>query len=414
MVTTPDGGADSAPVSGAPRTHVPFVTKSAVVLLGMTALLNLYSTQPILGDIAAWVHIPTTDAAWTISTTTAGVAITAPFAGMLSDRVGRRRVIVVAVATMAVLTAAALTSWSYPALLAFRCAQGMCCPFVFAVVVAYIGEEYEPSTASTLNALYVAGTALGGFLGRMVAAILSDWTGSWRLSFLGNAVILAVTLAVTYWGLPPERQFIRTIDRGVGGFFVNAGRLLRKPRIVMTVLVGFALLFQQVASFTFASLALECPPFSLSTSTIGLIFVVFLIPTVTTPRFGALMDRWGPRWAFVASQSVSVGGLVLTLVPTIPTMIVGLALSCVGVFAGQAAGTLMVGRLATGARSTGVGLYLTGYYVGGAFGGVAPISFYSTAGWTAVVVLVLGVVLCAGVMGWWAWRPLGSQAHDPQ
>ena len=163
MVTTPDGGADSAPVSGAPRTHVSFVTKSAVVLLGMTALLNLYSTQPILGDIAAWAHIPTTDAAWTISTTTAGVAITAPFAGMLSDRVGRRRVIVVAVATMAVLTAAALTSWSYPALLAFRCAQGMCCPFVFAVVVAYIGEEYEPSTASTLNALYVAGTALGGF-----------------------------------------------------------------------------------------------------------------------------------------------------------------------------------------------------------------------------------------------------------
>ena len=414
MVTTPDGGADSAPVSGAPRTHVSFVTKSAVVLLGMTALLNLYSTQPILGDIAAWAHIPTTDAAWTISTTTAGVAITAPFAGMLSDRIGRRRVILAAVAAMAVMTVAALTSWSYPALLAFRCAQGMCCPFVFAVVVAYIGEEYEPSTASTLNALYVAGTALVGFLGRMVAAILSDWTGSWRLSFLGNAVILAVTLAVTYWGLPPERQFIRTVDRGVGGFFVNAGRLLRKPRIVMTVLVGFALLFQQVASFTFASLALECPPFSLSTSTIGLIFVVFLIPTVTTPRFGALMDRWGPRWAFVASQSVSVGGLVLTLVPTIPTMIVGLALSCVGVFAGQAAGTLMVGRLATGARSTGVGLYLTGYYVGGAFGGVAPISFYSTAGWTAVVVLVLGVVLCAGVMGWWAWRPLGSQAHDPQ
>ena len=410
MVTTPDGGADSAPVSGAPRTHVSFVTKSAVVLLGMTALVNLYSTQPILGDIAAWAHIPTTDAAWTISTTTAGVAITAPFAGMLSDRVGRRRVIVVAVATMAVLTAAALTSWSYPALLAFRCAQGMCCPFVFAVVVAYIGEEYEPSTASTLNALYVAGTALGGFLGRMVAAILSDWAGSWRLSFLGNAVILAVT----YWGLPPERQFIRTVDRGVGGFFVNAGRLLRKPRIVMTVLVGFALLFQQVASFTFASLALECPPFSLSTSTIGLIFVVFLIPTVTTPRFGALMDRWGPRWAFVASQSVSVGGLVLTLVPTIPTMIVGLALSCVGVFAGQAAGTLMVGRLATGARSTGAGLYLTGYYVGGAFGGVAPMSFYSTAGWTAVVVLVLGVVLCAVALGWWAWRPLASQAHDPQ
>lgn len=410
MVTTPDVDADSASVSGTPHTHASVVTKSAVVLLGMTALLNLYSTQPILGEIAAWAHIPTTDAAWTISMTTAGVAITAPFAGMLSDRIGRRRVILVAVAAMAVLTLAALTSWSYPALLAFRCAQGMCCPFVFAVVVAYVGEEFEPPTASTLNALYVAGTALGGFSGRMVAAVLSDWAGGWRLSFLGNTVILAVTLAVTYWGLPPERQFIRTVDRGVGGFFVNAGRLLRKPRIVMTVLVGFALLFQQVASFTFATLALKQPPFGLSTSTIGLIFVVFLIPTVTTPRFGKLMDKWGPRRAFVASQGVSVGGLVLTLFPTIPTVIIGLALSCVGVFAGQAAGTLMVGRLATGARSTGVGLYLTGYYVGGAIGGVAPISFYSAAGWTAVVFVVLCVVLCAAAMGWWAWRPLGSQA----
>ena len=405
MVTTPDGGADSASGSNAPHTYVSLVTKSAVVLLGMTALLNLYSTQPILGEIASWAHIPTTDAAWTISTTTAGVAITAPFAGMLSDRIGRRRVILAAVAAMAALTVAALTSWSYPALLAFRCAQGMCCPFVFAVVVAYIGEEFEPPTASTLNALYVAGTALGGFSGRMVAAVLSDWAGGWRLSFLGNAVILAVTLAVTYWGLPPERHFIRTADRGVGGFFLNAGRFLRKPRIVMTVLVGFALLFQQVASFTFASLALAHPPFSLSTSAIGLIFVVFLIPTVTTPRFGALMDKWGPRRAFLASQSVSVGGLVLTLFPTIPTVIIGLALSCVGVFAGQAAGTLMVGKLAAGARSTGVGLYLTGYYVGGAIGGVAPISFYSAAGWSAVVAVVLSVVLCATAIGWWACRP---------
>ena len=68
----------------------------------------------------------------------------------------------------------------------------------------------------------------------------------------------------------------------------------------------------------------------------------------------------------------------------------------------------MVGRLAAGARSTGVGLYLTGYYVGGAIGGVAPISFYSTAGWSAVVAVVPGVVLCATAMGWRAWRPLES------
>ncbi|WP_368410094.1 hypothetical protein [Corynebacterium sp.] len=111
---------------------------------------------------------------------------------------------------------------------------------------------------------------------------------------------------------------------------------------------------------------------------------------------------------------MSVGGLVLTLFPTIPPVILGLALSCVGVFTGQAVGTFMVGRLAAGAWSTGVGLYLTGYYVGGAMGGVAPMSFYSAAGWSVVVAVVLGVVLCATAMGWWAWRPRETNTtHTP-
>lgn len=82
--------------------------KTAVVLLGMSALLNLYSTQPVLVDIADWAHITSTDAAWTISTSTLGVAVTAPFAGFISDRLGRKRIILIAFALMSAMTFACL------------------------------------------------------------------------------------------------------------------------------------------------------------------------------------------------------------------------------------------------------------------------------------------------------------------
>ncbi|WPF65489.1 MULTISPECIES: MFS transporter [unclassified Corynebacterium] len=389
-----------------PRNILGLGEKVALVLLGMSALLNMYSTQPILEDVARWADTDIRGATWTVSATTIGVALTAPWAGMISDRWGRRRVILAALLCMAALSLGGLLAWNLPMLLTLRAAQGMCCPFIFAVVVAYVGEEYAAPVAARLNALYVAGTALGGFLGRMVAAVIVEATGQWRLSFLGNAVLIAVAWAVARGFLPQERRFGGNRRQPVDADGETTA-LYRNPRLLATILLGATLLFQQVASFTFASLTLTQPPFSLSTGAVGLIFVIFLVPMISTPLSGRLMQRWGNLRVFVLSQTVSAAGMAISLIPTLPAMTVGLMLSCVGVFAGQAVGTAMAGRLAPHARSTAVGWYLSGYYLGGALGAVAPVGLYLAHGWNAVAVLLVLVVGWGLALGTWAWRGQG-------
>ncbi|WP_370658471.1 MFS transporter [Corynebacterium sp. ACRQM] len=75
-------------------------------LLGMCALINLYSTQPILGQLGAWAHIAPERAAWTVSATTLGVAICAPFSGAISDVYGRKKVMLCALGIMVISTIA--------------------------------------------------------------------------------------------------------------------------------------------------------------------------------------------------------------------------------------------------------------------------------------------------------------------
>lgn len=115
---------------------------AALFALGSCALLNVYSTQPILPEIAHRFQVSITTSAWTISSSTLGVAVAAPLAGAISDRYGRKRVIVVALVGLILTTASCALAWNFTSLLAFRFAQGLLVPFIFTAALAYIVEEW--------------------------------------------------------------------------------------------------------------------------------------------------------------------------------------------------------------------------------------------------------------------------------
>ncbi|MET8625167.1 MFS transporter [Kitasatospora sp. NPDC004669] len=368
--------------------------ETAVFLLGLCALLNIYSTQPLLPDLARDLHVPVEQSTWTITATTLGVAVMAPFAGSVSDYLGRKRVMVTAIAASLAATLACAVAWNFAAMLVCRFAQGLFIPFVFAVAVSYIAEECTGPAAQGANALYVSGTAFGGFCGRFLSGAVTAHFG-WRSSFIGMALVLLVTLAVTAAWLPRERRFQRSDSllasvQGIGRHFGNV-------RLLGTCFIGASILFLQVGSFTYAGMFLGDPPFELSSFEIGAVFAVFLVAVVVTPLTGRLISRIGRLRTFVLVSLVSLAGLGFTLVPSTPAVIVGLAASSTGVFSGQACAIGYAAEAGGPARSSAVGLYLTSYYAGGSIGAVAPSPLYTAAGWSACVGL-LAAVIGAGVL----------------
>ena len=353
-----------------------------VVLAGAAAFLNIYSTQPLLPLLTRTFGASTFEAGLTITAPTVAVALFAPFIGRLADRLGFRRVIILSAWTLVLTTAFAATAANLHQLIFWRFLQGVATPGIFASTVAYVHEVWPPSHAGRATAAYMTGTILGGFTGRAVAGIVAADV-SWPAAF----VVLART--------------------GRGSF----GHLVRNRRLVATCGIGFTVLFTQVAMFTYVTFHLAAPPYNLSTIALGWLFVVYLVGAVVTPFAGHWIDRYGHRAGIASAMAIGGAGALLTLVPWLPAIVLGLALCATGVFTAQATTSSYIGAVTTSDRALAVGMYSTFYYSGGSVGGALPSLFWATGGWTACVGLVVLIQLAGAAIAFTQWSDAPAH-HD--
>jgi predicted MFS family arabinose efflux permease len=372
----------------------------AVALAGFCAFLQLYAPQSLLPLFAGDFGVTPAAAGLVISASAFAVAITAPFAGALADRFGRRRMILGASFLLVVPALLIALSDSLDALVAWRFVQGLLLPPIFTVIVAYIGEEWPAEEVPAVIGLYTAAAALGGFMGRLLAGIAADLYG-WRGAFVLMAAInLAGALALLRW-LAPQRHFVpmEGLTASLRAMVAHFGN----PRLLATFATGFCVLFCFVATFTYVSFHLAAPPFDLSPGALGAIFVVYLLGVVVTPVSGRGVVRFGRRRVALLAFLLWGCGIALTLVAALPAIVAGLALASASGFLIQA---LAAGFLATAgktARSSAVGLYGTFYYVGGSIGGVLPGVAYAATGWAGVVAMVGAAVVLMAALTAWAW-----------
>jgi MFS transporter, YNFM family, putative membrane transport protein len=159
-----------------------------------------------------------------------------------------------------------------------------------------------------------------------------------------------------------------------------------------------------VSLFTYANLLLAGPPFDLGPGMLGSIFAVYLVGMVTTPVAGRLMRRFPEQLPLSLGASMFVGGVALTLIPSLAAIVAGLALASAGTFLSQSAATNFVAQHAVGARSAAVGLYTTWYYIGGSAGAVVPGGVWQAAGWPGVATLMIAANLVAVLVALVCWR----------
>jgi YNFM family putative membrane transporter len=392
-----------APASTLPDSLGPPSSLIAVGLCGVFAFINLYATQPLLPMFAHIFSAGKAAVALTISASTLGVAVSAPFLGALVQRLGRKRVIVASALILAIPTLLAATAPSLHALIWWRLAQGIVLPGIFTATIAYVTEEWPPSRVPQVMSIYISGTVLGGFIGRVIAGYAAEHLG-WRAAFLFlGAIILAGAAVIARW-LPHERASHIHANAHAANHPPRL-RTLFRPRLFAVYAVGFNILFSLVAIFTYITFHLSAPPFLLGTTALSWLFAVYLVGLVATPLAGVLLSRIGLRQGFVLSTALSLAGVLLTLEPHLVPILTGLVLCSSGVFICQAAATSHL-RIAAPAhvRALAAGLYLSAYYLGGTVGGELPSAVWSHAGWTGCVALVAALQCVTLAIGWWGWE----------
>ncbi|HVV62664.1 MAG TPA: MFS transporter [Pseudolabrys sp.] len=374
----------------------------AVGLAGFSTFINLYSPQAVLPLLSSEFGAGPAEIANIMTASTLAVAIIAPFTGTVSDVLGRKRVIITSMAVLAVPTVMVALAPTLHALILWRFVQGLVLPPIFAVTIAYIGDEWSSAEAAKAAGIYTSGASIGGFSGRFITGIIADLAG-WRTGFMVLAAMTLVGAIAVALLLPYERRFVRS-----EGLLASARQMLshfRNPQLVATYAVGFGVLFNFIATFTYVSFHLARPPYNFTPSLLGLIFVVYLLGSALTPLTGFAVGRFGRRRYMIAAITLWVAGILLTLAWPVWAIIAGLALCAACGMICQAVSTGYVTITAKAGRSSAVGLYVTSFYVGGSCGAALGGLAWTLGSWPLCVAMIAAMLAIMAAIVWFGWTP---------
>lgn len=381
----------------APKSRAFSARHLAVGLAGYCAFINLYSPQSILPLLSGEFGATAAQVSTIITVSTLAVAVTAPFTGTVADVLGRKRVIVTAMFALTVPTIMVALSQSLSAMIFWRAVQGLVLPPIFAVTVAYIGDEWPREEATTAAGIYSSGSSLGGFSGRLITGFLADLIG-WRAGFMALAAIAFAGAIAVAMLLPHERKFVRS-----QGLLHSSKQMLshfRNGQLLATYTVGFGVLFNFIATFTYISFHLAAAPYNFSSTLLGALFFTYLGGTAMTPWTGRLIASYGRRNFVLRVIAVWIGGALLLLAPGLALIIAGLVVCATCGMLCQSVSTGYIALSAKQGRSSAVGLYVTCFYVGGSVGAFLPGLTWTSFGWPGAVGMAIAMqVIMACVVG---------------
>jgi YNFM family putative membrane transporter len=366
----------------------------ALFAAGFATFAILYCVQPLLPIFSQEFHVSPAASSLSLSLTTGLLAVAMLVTGTLSEVWGRKPIMVASLLSSAVLTILSAAAPNWPVLLVARVLMGVTLSGLPAVAMAYVSEEVHPKSIGLAMGLFIGGNAIGGMAGRLVTGALTD-LGSWRLA-VGTIGALGLIAAILAWrSLPNSVHFIprRAHPAELARSFADH---LRDRGLLALYAEAFLLMGAFVTLYNYLGYRLIEPPYGLSHTAIGAIFVIYLIGTASSTWVGDLAGRLGRPRVFWIMVAVTLVGALLTLFNALVLILAGMVVVTFGFFAAHSVASSWVGHRARTAKAQASALYLFCYYLGSSAVGTLGGVFWARSGWWGVVALV--TVLLSGAL----------------
>jgi MFS family permease len=178
------------------------VTETAVVpdgtrrlrllqLVALTSTIDRFAIAPLLVLIAADLHVSLAAAAGMAGGYFLAYGVMQPVWGMVSDRLGRVRVMRVALVGAAIAGVVSALAPTLPLLTAARVITGGCVAALVPASLVYVGDTWPAAIRQRPLSDVLAASALGTATATAGAGVLADLVG-WRIVFATTAAVGAV------------------------------------------------------------------------------------------------------------------------------------------------------------------------------------------------------------------------------
>ncbi|MBU1564542.1 MAG: MFS transporter [Proteobacteria bacterium] len=278
---------------------------------------------------------------------------------------------------------------SYLALLTLRGIQGLMIPAILTALMTYISYTSPRDKVQHAIAAYIAATIFGGFLGRFLSGLFTDFFG-WRFFFyvLGLLLILNSYLLK---GMARDAKLEYARPR-----LVEILALLRSKPYVWIYASIFCLFFVFAALMNFLPFELKRINPASREAGVGLLYLGYSMGLLVSLNTRRIIRYFGSEVKAIAVGILIFAlGTLIFMVEKYLVLFFGMFVFCTGLFAAHSLLSGLVNKLASDNKAIANGLYISFYYTGGALGSVLPGAVFQRYGWQAFLLQLLVMIALA-------------------
>lgn len=288
---------------------VPFI-----MVLGNSMLI------PVLPKIQKELHVGLVQVGLLITVFSIPAGIVIPFAGMLSDRIGRKKIMFPALliygigGLIAGIFAIVFKDKAFPFIIGARIIQGIGAGGTYQLGMALAGDLIQSSERSKILGLLEASNGLGKVISPLAGAAIA--LISWYMPFFVYGVLAMPIGFLILFVVKEDIQKLKQQVQPIPKYFQDLVKIFKSKGIplIIAFVSGFLALFALFGLLSFFSDVLE-KQFHINTFPRGLILgVPVLIMAITAYILGMMMQNKMTqilKWAAVVGLFALAGGLIL-------------------------------------------------------------------------------------------------------
>jgi len=363
---------------------------------GMVVMSSLYVTIPLIDLFADLFQVSATHAASAGSIFSLGLCLVY---GALSDKYGRKQVILAGMIALTVISLLLGFVHSFIGLLALRALQGAAAATFSPVALAYAVEMFPAERRVSTIVFISTGFLVAGIVGQLISSWISQ-VYEWNTIFLLLSFLYAFTAAFIWLMLPKGK--IHQPDSNIWDPIKNIGTVFTKKRLILCYLVAFVLLMSFVGMYTMLGAYLSNSPFELNKGQILIVRAFGVLGMVLSPFAGKLAKRAGIRAVLRGGILMAVIGLAsLGFISSLPLLVAMTILFVAGIAIAVPSLVSLVGNLSGKLRGIAVSIYTFILFAGTSLGPILALQFMKTYHFTisfVLLALVLGTGFIAALL----------------
>lgn len=359
-----------------------------IIIYTIVILLSvMYATQPLQPLLAKEFNISIVEASSFTAVIMLFLAIAPIIYGYVLERINAKKMLIYASLILLITNIFLGFATSYELFLFARTIEAIVIPAVLTACMSILANIDKDNIKFNMS-IYVATTVFGGLIGRVISGFIASEFG-WRMVFFSLSFALLLGI---YFISKLSFEGEASLSKAKVNDIVS---ILRDKRFIVIYTVMFTMFF------VFAGL-LNILPFRMkeefpdvSEAQIGLLYLGYGAGILVSLNIKKIVDFFGKELRTILAGILFFTFITALLVSSnmIFTFIM-LFLFSVGMFTVHSVSTGLANSMRESQKSLTSGMYLTFYYIGGAFGSIIPALIFQEYGWNiTIIIFVVALIL---------------------